>query len=160
MKNKIVKYGVLNALGTGFDEIVFMKDKYAKFLIKDYDYWSVQIHEYQNYLGRCIVWCKRSEALDLTEVTAEEQEELFVILNDLRRAVSQVFNPDWFNYAFLGNETRHLHGHFIPRYSTKREFMGVIFEDKLWGHNYKTDKEFEISDRVLSAIQQKVKEML
>ncbi len=137
-----------------------MVDKYAKFLIKDYTYWSVQVHEYQNYLGRCIVWCKRSDALDLTEATPAERDELLVVLKDLRQAVDKTFHPDWFNYAFLGNETRHLHGHFIPRYASPREFMGVKFEDKLWGHNYKTDKDFKISPQILMAIQQKIKEML
>lgn len=82
------------------------------------------------------------------------------MLNDLKNAVTKVFQPDWFNYAFLGNDTRHLHGHFIPRYVKPKEFMGIIFEDKLWGHNYKTDHSFKISLDVLNAIQKKIKKVM
>ena len=137
-----------------------MSDNYEKFLIKDYKYWSVYIHQNQGYLGRCVVWCKREDALDLTEATAEEQKDLFAVLNDLKRALEKTFQPDWLNYAFLGNETRHLHGHFIPRYSKPREFMGINFEDKLWGHNYKTDHSFVTPEEVLKNIQLKIKEAI
>jgi diadenosine tetraphosphate (Ap4A) HIT family hydrolase len=137
-----------------------MSDKYAQFLIKDYKYWSIYIHENQSYLGRCVVWCKRENALDLTEATQDEQAELFNILNDLKNSVVQAFRPDWFNYSFLGNETRHLHGHFIPRYAKPKEFMGVKFEDSLWGHNYKTDHSFKTPENVLAGIQQKIKEFI
>lgn len=98
-----------------------MANEYSKFIIKDYKYWTVYIHQNQSYLGRCIIWCKRENALDLTEATLEESNELLVVLNDLKNALTKVFQPDWFNYAFLGNGMRHLHGHFIPRYAkTKR----------------------------------------
>lgn len=137
-----------------------MSDQYSKFIIKEYAHWVIHISEEQNYLGRCIVWCKRENALDLTEVTIEEREELFVALNELKAALTKAFNADWFNYAFLGNGVRHLHCHFIPRYEKKREFEGVTFEDKLWGHNYKTDRNFKISPEVLAAIQLKIKEAI
>jgi diadenosine tetraphosphate (Ap4A) HIT family hydrolase len=137
-----------------------MSDEYSKFIIKDYRYWTVYIHQNQSYLGRCVVWCKRENALDLTEATPEEQKELFAVLNDLKNAVAKIFQPDWFNYAFLGNDTRHLHGHFIPRYAKPKEFMGIIFEDKFWGHNYKTDHDFKISKEILNTIQVKIKEVL
>jgi len=137
-----------------------MSEDFSKFLIKDYTYWSIYIYENQSYLGRCVLWCKREYALDLTEATLEEQEELFVVLSDLKNAVTKAFQPDWFNYAFLGNETRHLHCHFIPRYESSRDFMGTTFTDVFWGKNYKTDKEFSISQEVLEGIQEKIKETL
>jgi hypothetical protein len=52
---------------------------------------------------------------------------------------------------------RHLHGHFLSRYASPKEFMGITFEDKLWGHNYKTDHNFKTSTEVLHAIQEKIK---
>lgn len=130
---------------------------YSKFLIKEYKHWAVYIHENQGYLGRCVVWCKRENALDLTEATSDEQQELFVVLNDLKKALEKTFKPDWLNYSFLGNETRHLHGHFIPRYAKSQEFMDISFEDKLWGHNYKTDHGFKTPSEVLIAIQERIK---
>lgn len=137
-----------------------MEKDYSQFLIKEYKYWLVNIHENQGYLGRCVVWCKRSDALDLADATKEEQEELFEILKKLRKALRDLFQPNWFNYAFLGNETRHLHGHFIPRYAKPRVLMGSSFEDKLYGHNYETDHSFITPEPVLSEIKSLLKKTL
>lgn len=137
-----------------------MAEDYSRFLIKDYKYWAVYIHENQSYLGRCVVWCKRDSAEDLSEATPAEQAELFLVLNELKETLAKTFKPDWLNYSFLGNAMRHLHGHFVPRYSSKREFMGVIFEDKLWGHNYKTDHDFKTSEEVLNSIKERIKSVI
>lgn len=133
---------------------------FSKNLMKGYKYWEIYVHENQGYLGRCVIWCKRGDAFDLADATPEEQAELFVVLHDLREAEKKVFQPDWFNYSFLGNETRHLHGHFIPRYVEPKNFMGIIFKDKLYGHNYKTDHDFKTSPELLSAVRANLKSAL
>jgi len=137
-----------------------MAKDYSQFLIKEYKYWLVNIHENQGYLGRCVVWCKRTDALDLADATKEEQEELLEILKKLRKALRGLFQPNWFNYVFLGNETRHLHGHFIPRYAKPRVLMGISFEDKLYGHNYETDHSFITPEPLLSEIKSLLKKAL
>lgn len=129
-----------------------MPEDYSKFLIKDYKYWLVNVHENQCYLGRCIIWCKRENALDLANATKEEQEELFIILKALQNSATACFKPDWFNYVFAGNGTRHLHGQFIPRYAKPKEFMGITFEDKFYGHSYKTDHNFIIPETLLAEV--------
>jgi diadenosine tetraphosphate (Ap4A) HIT family hydrolase len=137
-----------------------MANDFSISLIKEYKYWIIYIHENQGYWGRCIIWCKRENALDLTDATPAEQKELFLILKDLYNAARKAFNPDWFNYAFLGNADRHLHCHFIPRYESPRIFMGKTFEDKLWGHNYRTDNSFTTPEKVLQAIKEELKKAL
>lgn len=136
-----------------------MKD-HSENLIKDYKYWSIFVHENQGALGRVYVWCKRKDALDLPDVTEEEQKELFKILREMEKVLTKAFNPDVFNYAFLGNATRHLHGHIVPRYSKPVEFDGQIFVDKNWGHNYRTDPDFITTDKLLVAVKEKIKENL
>ena len=138
----------------------FMANDYSANLIKEYSLWEVYVHENQGYLGRCVIVCKREDALDLTQATSEEQLELFLILQNLKKASEKLFQPDWFNYAFLGNEFRHLHGHFIPRYAKLRIFNDVQFEDKLYGHNYKTDKSFKTSSNLLASIRDGYREIL
>lgn len=125
---------------------------YSHNLIKAYQHWEVYVADNQSYLGRCTVWCKREDANDLAEATPEEQAELFVILAALRAAATQLFSPNWMNYAFLGNETPHLHGHFLPRYATPQTFMGVDFTDEHYGHNYRTDHAFVTPRSVVEAI--------
>ena len=132
-------------------------EDYSKYLVRDYQHWLVNVHQNQGYLGRCIVWCKRGDALDLADATEDEQKELVSILGELREATKRAFQADWFNYAFLGNETRHLHGHFVPRYSSPREFEGITFTDERWGHNYKTDHNFFTSPEVWEAVRIKLK---
>jgi len=133
---------------------------YSKFLVKQYKYWGVYVHTNQGYLGRCVIWCDREDALDLTDATNKEQEELFVIIKKLKYASQDVFSGEWFNYSFLGNETRHLHGHFIPRYSAEKQFEGVTFKDARWGHNYKTDHSFVTSPELLEIVRLKMKKSL
>lgn len=137
-----------------------MAEDFSKNLVKEYKYWEIYVHENQGYLGRCVVWCKRADALDLADATPEEQSELFLVLHDLREATKKVFQPDWFNYSFLGNETRHLHGHFIPRYAKPKTFMDIVFEDKLYGHNYKTDHSFKTSAELLAEVKNELKSVL
>lgn len=127
-------------------------EEFDKYKIKDYKYWAVFVHQNQGYLGRCVIWCKRENALDLTDANEEEQKEFFLVLRELKKAVTEVFQPDWFNYSFLGNDTRRLHAHFVPRYAKPKLFEGITFEDKLWGHNYKTDHNFVTPEPVLEKI--------
>ena len=87
-------------------------------------------------------------------------KELITILGELREATKRAFHADWFNYAFLGNGTRHLHGHFVPRYSSPRIFEEITFVDKLWGHNYRTDHDFVTPPEVLEAVRIKLEEEL
>ncbi|MCX6811896.1 MAG: HIT family protein [Candidatus Berkelbacteria bacterium] len=137
-----------------------MSKNFSHRLIKNYKYWAIYAHKNQGYLGRCFVWCKREDALDLTDATKEEQRELFLVLQELRQAVKKTFGADWFNYAFLGNGTRHLHGHFIPRYAKPTRFEGVVFEDKRYGHNYRTDHDFLTSDSLLQAVRAEIKKAI
>lgn len=136
-----------------------MKD-YSKYLIKDYNYWLVNIAKFQSYLGRCVIYCKRKDAVELGDATKEEQEELFLVINEMKATLQKAFQPDWYNYSFLGNETRHLHGHLVPRYEEKREFNSTTFRDEMWGHHYVTDRNFMISDEILMAIKERIKENL
>lgn len=137
-----------------------MSEDFSQDLVKEYKYWGVYVHRNQCFLGRCVIWCKRNDALDLADATKEEREELFIILFELREATKKVFQPDWFNYSFLGNETRHLHGHFVPRYAKPKTFYGVTFEDGSYGHHYRTDHDFIVDRKVLNAIRDKLKEVL
>lgn len=133
---------------------------YSQLLIKQYKYWGLYVHENQCYLGRCVIWCDREDAQHLTDMTKEESDELLIILKNLKNALEKNFSVDWPNFAFLGNETRHLHGHFVPRYSSDREFGGYTFTDNQWGHNWVTDKSFTIPRDILMDIKNTIRDSL
>jgi diadenosine tetraphosphate (Ap4A) HIT family hydrolase len=117
--------------------------------IGKYKYWTAKVFFNQEYLGRCVVSCKREDALDLTDATLEEREELFLILSQLKNAIKKSFNNDWINYSFLGNSYRHLHCHIVPRYQSPREFEGMIFTEKRWEKNWLLDENFEPPPKIL-----------
>ena len=107
--------------------------------VRDFAHWQLKVHLNQGYLGRCVLIAKRADALDLADATAAEAAELFEIVRAVRAAVARApFRASWLNYAFLGNDFRHLHAHIVPRYDAPRTFAGVDFEDADWGHHYKT----------------------
>jgi len=136
-----------------------MKD-YSKQLIKEYKYWTLGVHSNQGYLGRCVLWCKREDANELTDATTTEQTELFMILQEARQALAKAFAPDWFNYSFLGNEMPHLHCHIVPRYRQSVRFMNKVFEDVHFGHNYKTDASHITSEEVLYGVRDQIKKFI
>lgn len=136
------------------------KEDYSQNIVKEYTYWTWLVHTNQGYLGRSVVWCKREDALDLMDATLEERIELFVILLEIKNTLEKSFDADWMNYAFLGNETRHLHGHIVPRYSSERIFNGKRFTDPEWGHNWKTNNDFVTSFETLQTIKKKLQDTI
>lgn len=133
---------------------------FDKYKIKQYKHWGVYIHTNQTYLGRLVIWCDRKDALDLTDVTKEEYIELLKIIKEFKKVLVKAFSPDWFNYSLLGNATRHLHAHFIPRYSREVEFTNITFKDERWGHNYRTNHDFKIPEETLMKIKDKIESCL
>lgn len=136
-------------------------EDFSEYIIKDYKYWSLQVSMQQNYLGRCVIWCKRENALDLSDASIEEMEEFLKIIRELIEAEKKAFDADWFNYTFLGNDTRHLHCHFLPRYSSDRNFAGTTFTDELWGHNpYRGEKKQLVSEDIVQKVKEKLIEVM
>ena len=129
-------------------------------IIKKYKYWTIKVFGNQGYLGRCVVWCDRKDALDLVDATSEEREELFMILIELKKAIKKSFNNDWINYSFLGNSARHLHCHVVSRYQSPRNFEGITFKDKRRGNNWLEDRSFGTPKEILQAVKIKIQENL
>jgi diadenosine tetraphosphate (Ap4A) HIT family hydrolase len=121
-------------------------------LVKDFKFWSVFIAKNQILPGKCVIWCKRENALDPADATSEEWLEVSYIIKLLKDTVLQLYKADWFNYTFLGNSTHHLHMHFVPRYKTEVTVHGVKFIDKNWGREYQVDPQFKIPASVLQDI--------
>lgn len=132
-----------------------------EFKIKEYKYWIVDLAINQYYLGKCIVRLKR-HLEDFFDINEEELKEFFVITKNLRNVIKKVFGADMFNYVTLGNVVRHVHLHFIPRYSKKVKFAGYVFEDIGWGKHYRLYQkdDFEIPREVKILIRNRIKEGL
>ena len=116
-------------------EFCGVADKFGAPKIKEYKYWTVYLNTNQSYLGWCTIRLNR-HLEDFFDINEKELSEFFRITKKLRDAAKELFCPDMFNYATLGNTVHHVHLHFIPRYSRKVEFTGYVFEDARWKKNY------------------------
>jgi diadenosine tetraphosphate (Ap4A) HIT family hydrolase len=103
--------------------------------VSTWPYWQVIINHSQDYLGKVMLVLLRHET-DVTSLTEAEQVEFCQLLAMVRKALSTLFQPDHFNYAFLMNGDHHVHFHVIPRYATSREFAGLIFTDGQLSEHY------------------------
>lgn len=123
---------------------------YAQLKIKSYKYWDVYLHENQCYIGRVFALLKDdSQVSDILELPEEALIELYKIGKDIKATLKKLFQPDMINYAALGNTCSRVHVHFVPRYSTPREFQGMVFQDARWGLNYAPyDRSFILSELV------------
>jgi diadenosine tetraphosphate (Ap4A) HIT family hydrolase len=117
-------------------------------------HWVLKVHTNQDVLGRTILFAKRSNALDLCDMTEDEMYEMMMLLRTLRVVLlAAPFMADWMNYSFLGNAYRHLHAHVLPRYSSKRVFGGITFDDLQWGRQYHSPKMANTPFAVLDSVE-------
>lgn len=134
---------------------------FQKSLIKEYKYWEIQLHANQSHLGRCVIWLNRDNIVDLFDITKEEREELWEIVNHLKDVLVKLFKPNHFNYSSLANVDPHLHIHVIPRYKDKVIFENFKFVDERFGKNpYPYDKSFKIPEDIYNKIKEAIKNAL
>ncbi|MBI1743810.1 HIT family protein [Candidatus Acetothermia bacterium] len=104
-------------------------------IVREAHYWRIIANQDQNLLGKCFIALNRHEE-DLFHLRQPELDELWSLAAKVREALRELFQADHFNFAFLGNNDRHLHMHAVPRYRGTRFFAGLVFDDKAWGHHY------------------------
>jgi diadenosine tetraphosphate (Ap4A) HIT family hydrolase len=111
---------------------------YEDLKVKSYTNWDVYLHENQCYLGRVFILLKKDDNNidDFLAIEGLVRDEFFIIGQQIKTALKNLFQPDKMNYAALSNSSEKVHIHFIPRYKEVREFNGVIFYDTRWGKNY------------------------
>jgi diadenosine tetraphosphate (Ap4A) HIT family hydrolase len=129
-------------------------EPYVKWIIKEYNYWTLMLNEDQRYLGRAYAWLVREGGMQrFSEITDEEMSELRVLMREYEITVEELWQPDFMNYAWLANliseHGGHGHMHLVPRYKEPRTFAGVEFFDGRWGKNFSPSEEFKPAEEVL-----------
>jgi diadenosine tetraphosphate (Ap4A) HIT family hydrolase len=139
-----------------------LDEAYVQWVIREYTYWTLLLHDDQRYLGRAYCWLVREGQMQrFSEITKEEQDELRTILREYEAALSALWKPDFMNYAWLANlfheHGGHGHLHLIPRYKDARNVNGIEFVDGRWGKNFSPSEEFKPSKEVLVGIRDQLK---
>jgi mutator protein MutT len=109
-----------------------------KGLIYQTAYWQVVLNRNQNYLGKTFLVLNR-HLTDHWQMNDPEWFELRSLGAKLKAILTELFQPDHFNYAFLQNQDAHVHLHIIPRYAAPRAFGGETFSDGRLGEHYALD---------------------
>lgn len=118
------------------------------------------LHPNQSYLGRAICYLNTYKEM-LTELTEEEYIELLHVIRQYQAALTDLWHPDGWNYAQLGNVVPHLHVHFIPRYKSERMWEGAVFTDEHWGNHYapapNREENKNVNEKILFAIERLIR---
>lgn len=104
---------------------------YPQTLLGEYEHWVVLIRPQQVTAGSLVLACKE-EAERVPDVSSSAYAELPKVTVDLEHALRKTFAFDKINYLLFMMVDRHVHWHVLPRYATKREACGVVFEDRSW----------------------------
>lgn len=130
-----------------------------RFLIAESTRWALCLNESQDLLGRCYALLRRPET-DALALTDDETVELWTLARAARAALTALWEPDHFNFAFLMNVDPQVHFHILPRYRYKREFAGGTFVDPTFGGHYNVSPSRTLEDAgydaVLSALRGKL----
>lgn len=122
--------------------------------------WGVLLNKNQSYLGRSIVYLKQRLLENPLELTQAERDELWQkVMPRLASALEGAFGPDRLNYSHLGNRTRLVHWHVVPRYEREpmRQFAGRTFRDTRQGQNFRARKRDRLRKSELKLIAREVK---
>lgn len=97
--------------------------------------------KYPVNIGHALIIPKR-HCKSYFDLTKQEQEDCWTMVNEVEQVLSQEFNPDGFNIGININEAAgqtidHVHIHLIPRYTGDIEnpeggVRGVISEKRMY----------------------------
>jgi len=109
-------------------KIKFNVDEYTIFKNKS---WTWSLRPAQPTLGSGIISLNRY-ALQLSEVTLKEMEDLGALIQVVEKTMKGTFNYNIMNYLMLMMVDHHVHYHVIPRYNGVRIFDNLEWVDNGW----------------------------
>jgi diadenosine tetraphosphate (Ap4A) HIT family hydrolase len=123
----------------------------SSFLLCDLKLSQLRLHNNSLYKWLVLI-PKINGAVEITDLTPEQQHELLKEINIACQILQTLFSPHKLNIAALGNVTKQLHIHVLAR-----ETNDPTYPDPVWG-NGKPGKMYTPSESVklISKIQQHV----
>ncbi len=86
----------------------------------------IAVHNEANAPAFCrVIW--RAHAAEMTDLNADERDEIMQAVYRVEAAMRQVFRPAKINLASLGNMVPHLHWHVIARFDNDANFPAPIW---------------------------------
>lgn len=139
----------------------FLEDPQHQILVTEH--WNVGIGNNHAYLGRAFA-SLRTHKGSLSELSSEEWQEFQDIVKKLEKAYKQAFGAEPLNWGcYMNNAFKtepfnpHVHWHILPRYHEAPVFEGITFDDQLFGSFFDVDAERIVSEDVVAAIADKLR---
>lgn len=130
----------------GFCNWCNLSEKDTKYMLYQTEYWKIFLADKQDYIGRCILVCKRHIG-PLSDLSDEEWIDLKRVVSKLEKSISIAFGATMFNWSCLMNDfyksdtpNPHLHIHLRPRYKNPVNINGKYFYDDEFAHHYDNKK--------------------
>lgn len=123
--------------------------------IKDYGKVRVLLNYAQPTLGSVLI-VPNNHITTYSEMTDEEIAEYARVRKNLDIVLKKSFDPETINFYELFMVEPHLHGHFVPRYKTPREFNGKTYIDPGYGTKPSLGGE-KLPQEILNPIIEKIK---
>lgn len=115
------------------------------------EHWTIILNDNQATLGRIYFSLRRHET-DITRLTSEEQSDLWNCLTAAKSVLNTLFAPEHVNFVFHMNLVAHVHAHLYPRYNSRRQFLGEVFEDVYFGRHYDPSEERILPAEISTAL--------
>ncbi len=119
-----------------------LSDRDKQWLLFENGSWSVFLADEQDYIGRCILVCKRHCAA-LSDLTAQEWSDLKQVVDGIEACLKAALGAELCNWSCLMNSfykdpapNPHLHIHVRPRYDKPVVLNGNTYIDSEFGHHY------------------------
>ncbi len=129
-----------------------LSEKDKKYMLFQTEYWQVFLADKQDYIGRCILVCKRHVGA-LSDLNDEEWFDYKQAVNKLEKAIFDAFGATMYNWSCLMNDfyksdipNPHLHIHLRPRYRNPVLINGKVFIDEEFGHHYNNEKTSTVNE--------------
>ena len=123
-----------------------LSDRDKQWLLFENGSWSVFLSDEQDYIGRCILVCKRHCAA-LSDLTAQEWSDLKQVVDGIEACLKAALGAELCNWSCLMNsfyksETPdpHLHLHVRPRCKQPVLLNGNAYPDAEFAHHYDPKK--------------------
>lgn len=129
-----------------------LSDEDKKYMLFQTEAWEIFLADKQDYIGRCILVCKR-HVKSLYDLSAREWMDLKNVIDKLEQGLAAAFGATMFNWSCLMNDfyksdnpNPHLHLHVRPRYKNPVIMDDKVFLDEEFAHHYNPKKAFKIHE--------------
>lgn len=123
----------------------YSKFKPEELTLKEFKNWVVVLRQKQQTLGDAVIILKNEKPF-VGLATATEFAEFPEVISWYETKCKKLFGAEKFNYNAAMMKDNYIHFHAFPRYSTDKEFAGLVWHDVDWPRPIKNAEPVEFTE--------------